>query len=615
MKVGRIAAILLLGSGAARICAQDAAVVSVARTADAERVASLLAEWKQAAGGAAWDRVRTVHMTGTTSEGGLRGPQEEWTDLLTGRYRVSFRRAPLGGADGFDGHEVWTADATGRAWVIGDREGREGAVSTACQRSLASWYPVRCPATLTLVPPDASEPGVDILHVVPDGGRPFDVWLDVRTHLPTRLSEPTDGGVRLTLFDDYRTTAGLTLPFAIETSDGDPQFAVITRVKRYEFNVPAPASRFARPPPPADHHLRRGLTSTTVPFTLVDGHIHLNVYLNQQGPFDALLDTGGQASLTPNLARQAGIHASGAFLEHSSSGVFTQSYGAAALLRIGDAVIERPVFSVFEQDNAPILLGHEVFQRFAVRVDPVSRTLTLSSPQALTAPAGAVTLPFRFHDRMPEIDATIDGFPGVLGVDSGQSSALDLNGPFVADHGLVGRYHATIGATAVGVVGQSRTLLYARVPTLGLGGLTLHGIISFLEVTEVGAPASRALDGYIGQGLLQRFIVTYDYSGQRLLLEPTAGFDRPDVFSRSGLWLSREGTGWRVARVLERGPGEEAGLRVGDTISAIDGLTNDQLDFPALARLTRQPVGTVVSFTVRRDSADVVLKLVLRDVL
>jgi Aspartyl protease/PDZ domain len=614
-RTSRIAAILLTVACAAGTCVQAAADPPEPRSADAEYAALLLSEWKQAAGGAAWDSVRSVHLSGVASQGGLRGPQHEWTDLLNGRYVVRFRRPPLAGADGFDGRERWTEDASGRAWVVGDRESREAALTIAFQRSLGYWYPARNPAVITRVPPLEAESTVDILRIAPVGGRPFDVWLDARTHLPVRLVEQTDGGRRETTFDGYRSTAGVMLPFAIRTSDGDPQFAVATRVERYEFNVPTPASRFRLPRPPDDFHLPRSQSSTTVPFTLVDGHIHLAVYVNDRGPFDALLDTGGQASLAPQLAQEVGIRATGAFEEHSSSGVFTQAYGAAESLRIGDAVIKRPVFSVFQQDNAQILLGHEVFQRFAVRVDSSSNTLTLTLPQFLTVSAGATAVPFRFHDRMPEIDATVDGFPGVLGVDSGQSSALDLNGPFVAEHGLVSRYHATISATAVGVVGQSRTLLYARIPGIDLAGLTLRGIVSFLEVQDVGAAASRYVDGYIGQGLLKRFTVTYDYSRQQLLFEPTAGFDQPDTFSRSGLWLAKEGTGWRVARLLEHGPGEAAGLRVADFISAIDGMTNEQLDFAALARLTRQPVGTVVSVTVQRDSAVMTLQLVLRDVL
>lgn len=577
--------------------------------------AQLIAQWKQAAGGAAWDAIRTLHLVGVGSQGGLSGPQEEWTDLETGRYLMRFRRPPLAGADGFDGRVVWTRDASGRAWVLGDRQAQLTARTRAFQRAQSWWYPERGAATVSRGAPPPGAGPVDVVHVAPADGRPFDVWLDPDTHLPMRLVEATEGGARETTFGDYRRVGGVVVPFAIETREEDAAFAVKTTVGRYAFNLPIPAARFAPPRPPADAHLLGGRTSTTVPYTLVDGHIHIPAYVNGRGPFDALLDTGGQAALTPSRARQVGIRAQGAFGQHSSSGTFTQAYGQARSLGIGKAVIDRPLFSVFQQDNAELLLGHEVFQRFVVRVDPTARTVTLSLPGSFAPPPGAVIVPFRFHDRMPEIDALIDGVPGVLAVDSRQSSALDLNAPFVAAHGLVERYHATIGATAVGVVGQGRTLLYARVPALEFAGLRLPGIVSFLEVEEVGAAASDALAGFLGQGLLNRFIVTYDYAGLRLVLEPTAGFDQPDTFPRSGWWLAKAGSGWTVTRVLEHGSAAEAGLKVGDRLLAINGQSSDALDSAALARLTREPPGTVVPVTVERDGATTVVAVVLRDVL
>ena len=158
-------------------------------------------------------------------------------------------------------------------------------------------------------------------------------------------------------------------------------------------------------------------------------------------------------------------------------------------------------------------------------------------------------------------------------------------------------------------------LLYARLPRVEVGDLALPGIVSLLEVNPVGSGASRHLAGDFGHGFLQRFAVTYDYSHRRLLVEPTAGFDQPDTFSRSGLWLARDGTRWKVTRVLEHGPGAEAGPVVGDQIGTIAGLSSDQLDPAALSKLTRQPAGTRLPVTIRRDAVVRAVDIILRDVL
>ena len=426
---------------------------STAAQAVAGDAAPLLAAWKRATGGSAWDRIRSLEIVSDGAQGGLHGPQREWRDVLLGHYRASFRRPPLAGADGFDGHEVWTADATARVWVLGDRDSRETALNAAFVVALAYWYPERFPgaAARVVTPPGAID--FDVVSITPAGSHPFEIWLDRATHLAARVIDIGDESRREVAFEDYRRVNGLLLPFAVGTSDGNADKAVVIRVTRYRLNRSLPDSLFRIPRPPRDFRLRAGRTSTTVPFTLVNGHVHLPVYVNGKGPFDGLLDTGGQATVRPDPAAATGIRSVGRFEQHSSSGVFEPSYGRAATLAIGDAVIDGPLVSVFQQDNAQIIVGHEVFQRFSVRIDPTERTVTLSLPEALKPGANAIALPFRFHQRLPEVDARVDGIAGAFGIDSGQNSALDLNDPFVVEHQLVDRFRAEIPATAVGVVG------------------------------------------------------------------------------------------------------------------------------------------------------------------
>ena len=55
----------------------------------AQAALAALARFKQATGGAAWDAVHTLHVTGTIDPGGLTGSFERFDDLPTGRHNAA----------------------------------------------------------------------------------------------------------------------------------------------------------------------------------------------------------------------------------------------------------------------------------------------------------------------------------------------------------------------------------------------------------------------------------------------------------------------------------------------------------------------------------------------
>ena len=74
---------------------------------------SSLEDSKTAAGGAAWDDVRTLYLKVRIQTGGLEGTGESWHDVAHGRYAERFTMGPMQGASGFDGTIAWTQDVSG----------------------------------------------------------------------------------------------------------------------------------------------------------------------------------------------------------------------------------------------------------------------------------------------------------------------------------------------------------------------------------------------------------------------------------------------------------------------------------------------------------------------
>ncbi len=585
-----------------------------------------LAAAKRAAGGDAWNAIRTLHAVGTIALGGLSGKYESWVDLETGRYADRFELGPAAFAQGFDGARAWSADTSGQARFDDAEDSRRDAINEAYRRSFAFWIPGRRSATFAdLGTRSEDDRRFRVARVTPDGGRPFEVWLDAATLRIDRFVEAGATATTTTTLSDLRPVAGVLVAHALRSADGEAAYDQRIVLTRVDANVAiAPAVFALPPPPPPDFSLAGGKTSTTVPFAIVNGHIALEVSVNGHAPTRIFCDTGGSNVIAPRLARELGVASSGALQgTGTGEGSAAVALGKIESLAIGEATIRNQVFAVFDLspleavDGGPMpgIVGYELFKRFVVTIDYEHGRLTLTLPSAFHPPAGAVEVPFVFHGTKPQVQGSIDGIAGVFELDTGSRSSLDLTRPFVEEHDLARRYGATSEAiTGWGIGGPVRSLL-ARAEVLTLGGIEIRRVVALLSRQTTGAYADRAVSGNVGAGVLRRFTLTFDYPGQRIFFARNASFDRPDVYERAGWWINSTPHAFELVDVIAGGPAAQAGLRVGDRIVAVDGRPvrdSDLSDFRQ--RLVSDPPGTTVRLTVvSGDGGPREVTLVLRD--
>ena len=199
-------------------------------------------------------------------------------------------------------------------------------------------------------------------------------------------------------------------------------------------------------------------------------------------------------------------------------------------MRVGDAVLADPVFYVIDLGDLPKvegvdcdgLVGYEMFRRFGVTIDYEKRALVLADPAKFAPPAGASVVPFELDDRIPIVQGTLDGVPARMSVDTGSRSSLTMHSPFVREHKLVEKYHASPEAViGWGVGGPSRGQP-ARFGTLVLGDLKMP------VSRAISTPATRARSPIrispeiSAAACCKRFTVAFDYANKRLYFAPNA---------------------------------------------------------------------------------------------
>ena len=562
---------------------------------------------------------------GELSAAGLRGSFRYAVDLRSGAFVETDDLGPYSGESGFDGKRPWERDASKEVLVDETAAAKAAATSTAYRNRFGYLHP-EANVTLTALPAQSREgKSFEIVHVEIKEGRPFDLWIDPATHLPARITDLDDTKPHSIEYADYRRVEGIAIPFSIHDVPSNPRSRSEYRVKTVIFSKRAEAQAFAIPPPAPPDYSVAGPVPVVLPFTLESNHLIVDVTLDGK-PARAIFDTGGRNALTPSLAKTLGLQESGSEVG-VGAGEATVNIGftRARSLGFGSIAMRDQNFAVIPLPNAithggdrpvEMIVGYEILKRFVTRIDYAARTLTFTPARAFTYRGSGVAVPLVFDDTTPRVRGSLDGLPGLFQIDTGSAGSVTLTSPFVAANDLRHKYKiAGNVVTGRGVGGYSHSDL-ARGRTLMLGTVSVSDPVLELSTDTRGAFASRAYVANVGNDVLKRFAITFDYSRRTMYLERTAAGALPPPSNRSGMYAQNDDRRYfEVVDVLPNGPAATAGLRAGDHITAIDGKPADSITADQFWTLQRGPAGTSHTFNVDRAGTASSVTLTLRDVI
>ncbi len=416
---------------------------------------------------------------------GIPGRGEIVVDRASGSFVRRFDAGPVSEREGWDGTHAWRADATGMPRLQGNVDERG---------TILVWS--------RLLAPRAQPCGC--------GSRTPEIAVDSATANVTAVVQHVGQTTERTTFAGYRAVREFVVPSTIaDTSDSGTWEA---RVRSVETPAAVAAGTFAPPAPPHDFALTGTLGGRLMsPFAVPV----VAVSVNGGEPMRFLLDTGGQDVITPDAARRAGLQVVGnGAVGGAGAGLAGVRYATARSVAVGPAIMRDQPFVVLDLGKAaPFdgIVGYELLARFALNLDFEHERYELATDGRAFAGAG-VEVPFVFDDRQPQIDGALDGVPGVMTIDTGSESGVDVNAPFVLAHDLRTHYHAVTSDFPIAGVGGPVRAYFARGEELRLGALRIADVPLLLTDALAGAEANPTIAANIGVRVLRRYTLVVDYA-------------------------------------------------------------------------------------------------------
>lgn len=205
----------------------------------------------------------------------------------------------------------------------------------------------------------------------------------------------------------------------------------------------------------------------------------VKAYVNTQGPFDFLVDTGANSSvIAEELATQLGLSRGAQSRLHSIAGTQTVVTARVASLAVGKRVRSDLVVSVLPREQLRMdgVLGLDWLGRASLLLDFKQRRMTIG--EALPVPdARTVTVKSKLlRSGLTLIDAFMPLQRLVAFVDSGSTTTVGNLAMLEAarrNNALIGELN---GTELRGVTGQVLAGRAATLSRLTLGGMTLRNI-------------------------------------------------------------------------------------------------------------------------------------------
>lgn len=258
------------------------------------------------------------------------------------------------------------------------------------------------------------------------------------------------------------------------------------------------------------------------------------------------------------------------------------------------------------------LIGADFFMNFVVEINYLTRKVIFHKREDFNFKRKTKkhqSIPIEIKKQRPFIKAQILQDDGTqvevnLLIDTGASMAMwlsqfsdkriqlpEITYPALLGQGLSGNIEGLNG----------------RVDKVTIGSYIIDKpIVAFPDSVGIsGMQRDSARNGTLGNEILKRFHVIFDYQGGTIFLKPTRKIREPFNYNRSGLEIEKPVFAlpiYQVYNVVKDSPADLAGIKPGDQIEMINFIRASNIELDHINSILYGNEGKTVRLTIRRDS-------------
>jgi predicted aspartyl protease len=346
----------------------------------------------------------------------------------------------------------------------------------------------------------------------------------------------------------------------------------------------------------------------------ITNQIYLQAGINNSAPMWFLLDTGSTWTfLDADKTKELDIATEGSrTVETGEVHPIRMTFARGTTLEVSGLKIPIAQLAVMplKFTHAPQIvgiIGSDLFKRFVVEIDYVAKTLVLF--EQMNYKGHGQILPMEILEEIPHVvvyisKSNVRSKPAKLLVDTGAAQTIVLYAPFVEKHKLL---ETTAGTTqiAAGGLGGGSVMRKVRAKSVTIGDTAIDNPLIYFSPNRRSAEWR---DGILGNGFLNRFKMTVDYSRRQIILEPSELINIPTDFDSFQIDIVPEGKQFKVKDVYQPAIGGIPGLKPGDILLAVNGKETSNLTLIQIKGMFKLDGGEIV-LLVKRGEKTVPIKV------
>ena len=330
-----------------------------------------------------------------------------------------------------------------------------------------------------------------------------------------------------------------------------------------------------------------------VPFLLNNDHIIIRLSINDSPLMNFMFDSGaGGILINKNFSDSIGLEAVSERLNTGAVGTHTVSILKGNTIKVGEAQIsginmmrdEKEFEELDGGEEIAGIIGFHILSRFVVKIDYNTSELILYNRSNYAYEGEGIVMPIVLTYNLPLIISSIKvnndtEFEGFFLVDTGARSDLIISSPTVNKYNMtdaVGDHYVL--KTEVGSSGKKAKIMYGRVKQLSFAENKFSNVPVILSQAENGVLSFDGIDGIIGNRILKRFNIIFDYPRSLIYLEPNGNLDKRYNENVSGFSIYFRGGKPFVKNIIDHSPATKAGLKNGDELIAIGGVVIEEIE-------------------------------------